>query len=251
MSDWENEDEDVQVAIPVPSAANRWDDEDAEEEDVKDSWEDDEEELKKKKKKEEEERLKKEAEAKKAAAAPKKKTLAQTLKEKEEDEKRKRLAKAAELAISNETEAEKRERERREIVQADFENAKELFSSIAPSPNVPSDSVLETLKPSNRAEFDAYNKELQTKFTSFEKSAHYAYFAENVVRDMCVSLSVDDLKKVAALLNAMASEKLKAQKEKDKKGKKGGKAKVSLKATPGGIDTTNYDDAYDEYEDFM
>jgi translation initiation factor 3 subunit J len=95
-----------------------------------------------------------------------------------------------------------------------------------------------TFNPSSRAEFDEYCNLLAKKISTFETNPSYAYFVENLVRELIVPLSLDDTRKVSSTLTAMINEKQKAQKSGNKK-KKG---KVSLQANPRGeLDISNYD----------
>ena len=66
---------------------------------------------------------------------------------------------------------------------------------------------------------------------------------------MIVPLQVDDIRKLSTTITAMMNEKQKQQKDAGKKKKN---TKKTLKTMPGnGVDTTNYDDVYDEFDDFM
>lgn len=89
---------------------------------------------------------------------------------------------------------------------------------------------------------------LSKKFATFESHPSYSYFVESLVRDMVVSLSLEDTRKLSSTLTAMINEKQKAQKTTGKKKK----VKVSLQAAPrGDLDMTNYEKTYDEFDDFM
>ena len=82
-----------------------------------------------------------------------------------------------------------------------------------------------------------------------KQRSQYSYFIEELVRDLAVALSVDDIRKLISTLTAMMNEKQKAQKESGKKKKS---TKKSVKTVGGsGVDTTNYDDVYDDFDDFM
>jgi translation initiation factor 3 subunit J len=79
-----------------------------------------------------------------------------------------------------------------------------------------------------------------------QSSIHYASFVEGLVREMVVSLSVDDTRKLSSSLTAMLSEKQKASKVSKKKSKK-----TTANVVTKGVDTTNYDDHYDDFDNFM
>lgn len=80
MSDWEEAEELPVVGVAIPAAAGAWDDEDADEGDVKDSWDMD-----------DEEETNGEAATSATAVKPKKKkTLAQRIAERKAEEERKK-----------------------------------------------------------------------------------------------------------------------------------------------------------------
>ncbi|KAJ3117523.1 hypothetical protein HDU96_006452 [Phlyctochytrium bullatum] len=203
MGDWDDEDQEPVVKVQVPIVnPSRWDDEDAEEEDVKDSWD-------------AEEPEKEKPAPKKTSEIPspkpkQKKKLAQKIAEKKAAD-----AKAVD-PFENLTPLERKQREEKNIRESDLENAKDLFG-----------------------------------LSLLEGSANYAYFVETLARDLCVSLSVDDVKRVSSTLTALANEKLKASKATTGK-KKAPVKKATLKTGPSGADITNYDDVYDDdFDDFM
>ncbi|TPX71054.1 hypothetical protein SpCBS45565_g01299 [Spizellomyces sp. 'palustris'] len=245
MSDWDEEDQ--EFAIPSIPVLNKgaWDDEDADDDEVKASWEDSDEDEPKKE------------ESKPVVAAPvkKKKTIAQKLAERKAEEERKKAELATKRAENNaeqdneETPEERKARLQRAVLDSDLENAKDLFGGISAPTEETSTSKIETMNPNSQAEFDDYEKACMEKFSAFDKKTHYSYFVESLIRDLLVPLNVDDTRRISSSITAMINEKQKAQKEIGKK-KKGKKA--TLKTTPSGdMDTTNYDDVYDEFEDFM
>ncbi|KAJ1551875.1 Eukaryotic translation initiation factor 3 subunit J, partial [Cladochytrium tenue] len=91
--------------------------------------------------------------------------------------------------------------------------------------------------------FDKFERQLVEKLSRHERSSHFSYFVESLTRDLCVSLSVDDVKRISSSLTVLANEKLKASKpaQAKKKGGPAAKKAVPVKAS-GGIDTTNYDE---------
>ena len=72
-----------------------------------------------------------------------------------------------------------------------------------------------------------------------------------------MSLAVEDIKRISSSLTVLANEKQKASKPSSSGKKKGGGGGASALKTSikggggGGVDLTNYDDVYDEFEDFM
>ncbi|KAJ3098871.1 hypothetical protein HDU97_003684 [Phlyctochytrium planicorne] len=242
MSDWENEDSEPVVQVPIVKPG-QWEGEDAEEEDVKDSWDASE---------DEEEKKPKEKPAVNSPKPKQKKKLAQKLAE------RKALEQQDEDPYANETPEERKQREEKSIRESDLENAKELFG-VSSSAGKGGASFLDTMKPSNKAEFDEFAALLVQRLELHSKSAFFGSFVETLARDLCVSLSVDDCKKISATVTAVANEKLKASKSSGKK--KAPAKKAVLKAGPSGADLTNYDDVihvpnsnpqvYDDFDDFI
>ena len=95
------------------------------------------------------------------------------------------------------------------------------------------------------AEFD-YLKDLILKKFSGLHGPLYIDFIENLIRDLSLDLSLDDTRRIVSTLNAMINEKQKAQKDSKKK-----KSSKKMPTLVKGLDTTNYDDVYDEFDDFM
>ncbi|KAJ3217108.1 Eukaryotic translation initiation factor 3 subunit J [Dinochytrium kinnereticum] len=237
MGDWEDEDEEVSVTVPIVNPST-WEGEDAEEVDVKDSWDASE---------DEDESKPKEKAADNASpkpTKPKKKKLAQKIAER----KAKETEKEAD-PFEGETMEQRKQREEKSIRDSDFENAKDLFG-VTNVPVSDAASFLDTMRPSTKAEFDDFTSKLTQKLSSQEKSSHFGYFVENLCRDLCVSLSVEDVKRISSSLTALANEKAKAAKPAVGK-KKAPAKKAILKTGPSGADTTNYDDVYDDFDDFM
>ncbi|KAJ3035047.1 Eukaryotic translation initiation factor 3 subunit J [Rhizophlyctis rosea] len=246
--EWDDEEVEVQVSVPVVNKG-AWDDEDVEDEDVKDDWDVSDDEKKEEEKKED---------SKPTAAAPakKKKGLAAAIAARKEEEEKKRQELAAKKANQQaddeddyETPEEKKARLQKQVMESDFENTKALFAVSTPSPS--GSSKIETMKPSTKPEFDEYIKVVMEKFSSFEKSSQYSYFVENLLRDLLVPLNVDDTRRISSSITAMINEKQKAAKDVGKKKKGAAAKKTTLKTGPSGMDTTNYDDVYDEFDDFM
>ncbi|KAI9347411.1 translation initiation factor eIF3 subunit-domain-containing protein [Zopfochytrium polystomum] len=240
MSSWDDEEEDAPSpavrGIPL-KVKSQWEDEEEDDSNVKDSWDADDDD-----------------EARPAAApatSPKPATAALppkkkkgSLKEKILEKEKKKAELAARLAeeVIEESPEERKRREERSIRESDEQNAKDLFGVSDPLP-VETSSFLDTMKPSTKEEFDKFNRLLVEKLSSFEKSIHFSYFVENLTRDLAVSLTVDDVKRIGSSLTILANEKQKASKPSAAKKKGGVAVKKSLPAkASSGIDTTNYDD---------
>ncbi|XP_013981464.1 eukaryotic translation initiation factor 3 subunit J-A isoform X2 [Salmo salar] len=223
--------------------ADKWEGED-DDDDIKDNWDDDEEEFKK-------------AEEKKAAETKlsEKKKLAEKIKEKEslqmkkQEELRKRLEESQETELSPEDELAEKLRVKKLQEEADLLLAQEAFGVVN---NV---KGIDAISPSSKDDFTEFEKLLKDKISPFESSIHYSGFLESLFRDLCLSLEVEDLKRVSNSLTVLLSEKQKQ--EKLNKGKKKKKGLVSA----GGMKSKMKDDLADygefdggyvqDYEDFM
>ncbi|XP_004300197.1 PREDICTED: eukaryotic translation initiation factor 3 subunit J-like isoform 1 [Fragaria vesca subsp. vesca] len=187
MEDWE---EDVQVPSLLskePVVRSNWDDEDADDNEVKDSWEDDDE---------------------PAPPAPAPKAPA-------EKAPRKPAAKAAEKK-GKAVEVEKEEsldplaeklRQQRLVEEADYKATKELFSTRGEEKNI------DNFIPKSESDFLEYAELISHKLRPFEKSFHYIGLLKAVMRLSMTSLKGADAKDVASSITAIANEKIKAEKE--------------------------------------
>ncbi|OWK09831.1 EIF3J, partial [Cervus elaphus hippelaphus] len=89
--------------------------------------------------------------------------------------------------------------------ESDLELAKETFGV--------NNTVygIDAMNPSSRDDFTEFGKLLKDKITQYEKSLYYANFLEALVRDVCISLEIDDLKKITNSLTVLCSEKQKQE----------------------------------------
>ncbi|XP_033258707.2 LOW QUALITY PROTEIN: eukaryotic translation initiation factor 3 subunit J-like [Orcinus orca] len=216
------------------AGGDRWEGDD---EDVKDNWDDDDDDKKK------------EAEVKpEVKISEKKKT--EKIKEKgwqrkkRQEEIKKRLEEPEEPKVL--TPDKLRLKKLQE--ESDLELAKETFGV--------NNTVygIDAMNPSSRDDFTEFGKLLKDKITQYEKSLYYASFLEALVRDVCISLEIDDLKKITSSLTVLCSEKQKEEKQsKAKKKKKGVVPGGGLKATMKDhlADHGGYDGGYvQDFEDF-
>ncbi|KAG2184540.1 hypothetical protein INT43_000449 [Umbelopsis isabellina] len=238
MSDWENDFDDDEPVVPV--IKKKWDDEDVED-DIKDSWEESDEE-----------------EQPKPAAAPVKKKvpLAQKIAERQAEEERKKAdmeAKRAQMAQQKQPETdeeafERKEREKRLQIEADIQNASDLFGGVAVKDD--DSQTIEQMKPITKEQFEAYQKRLIETITANQKAGQYKSFVENLIRELCLNMKDLEVRKVASTLTALANEKQRQQREASKPKKKG-KEKPSLQSSQKTVvDTTSYDN-FDDFDDFM
>ncbi|XP_066491763.1 eukaryotic translation initiation factor 3 subunit J [Tiliqua scincoides] len=230
--------------LPTPGRVDRWAGED-EDDDVKDNWDDE----------EEEEEEEKEAELKAEPKVSEKKKIAEKIKEREKLQKKKQEEIKKRLEASEETkdltpEEQLADKLRLQKLQeeADLELAKETFG-------VNNTCGIDVMNPSSKEDFVEFGKLLKDKITQYEKSLYYPGFLEALVRDVCISLEVDDLKKITNSLTVLCSEKQKQEKQnKAKKKKKGVVPGGGLKATMKDdlADYGGYDGGYvQDFEDFM
>ncbi|XP_076322507.1 eukaryotic translation initiation factor 3 subunit j isoform X2 [Tachypleus tridentatus] len=126
--------------------------------------------------------------------------------------------------------------------ESDLELAKDVFGE-----KEISQRIIDSMSPSSKEEFDEFRKALVTKITQFDKSTHYLLFLDDLFRELTVNLEADDVKKLISTMNAMANEKVKAQKA-GKHKKKAKKATVNIGK---GLDDLGYADYADEYDDFI
>ncbi|XP_012689867.1 eukaryotic translation initiation factor 3 subunit J-B [Clupea harengus] len=230
---------------------DKWEGED-EDEDVKDNWDD-----------EEEEGKQKAQENKPEAKVSKKEKLSEKIKEKEklhkqQEELRKRLKESEESReLTPEEQAAERLKALKLQEEADLELAREAFGVTSEAPQN-SDSGIDAINPSSREDFLTFEKMLKEKITQYEKSVHYSTFLESLFRELCISLEMEDMKKVSNSLTVLLNEKQKQEKQLAK-GKK--KKKTNLNLAGGGVkaksrnDFDDYGEAggggYDDYEEFM
>ncbi|CAB1331870.1 unnamed protein product, partial [Coregonus sp. 'balchen'] len=90
---------------------------------------------------------------------------------------------------------------------------------------------IDAVSPTSKDDFTDFEKLLKDKISPFESSIHYSGFLESLFRDLCLSLEVEDFKKVSNSLTVLLSEKQKQEKNKGKKKKKvpTGGMKVKMK----------------------
>lgn len=217
---------------------------------MKDNWDDDEEEEK------EEEKVKDTVEEKTETKPTEKKKLSDKIKEKESlqrkkaEELKKRLEESKEDKLTPEEELAEKLKIKKLQEDSDLELAKEAFGVV--SNNV---TGIDAISPSSKDDFTEFERLLKEKISPYEKSIHYSSFLESLFRDLCLSLEIDDLKKINNSLTVLLSEKQKQEKaNKGKKKKKGvlpgGGLKAKLKDDL--ADYGEFDGGYaQDYEDFM
>ncbi|XP_056268867.1 eukaryotic translation initiation factor 3 subunit J-B [Pseudoliparis swirei] len=243
MADWDAETYQPEEPNKKAASMDKWEGED-DEDDVKDNWDDEDEEKK--------------AALKKKAMETKvfeRKKLSEKIKEKEnqlrkqEELKKKELEEDEELTPEEELAEKIRVKKLQE--DADLELAKDAFGVGSSSNSV---AGIDAMSPSSKEDFTEFENLLKEKISQFEKSVHYSSFLDSLFRELCISLEVEELKKVSNSLTALLSEKQKQEKQnKGKKKKKGVVAGGGLKAQMrDDLDYAEFDGGYaQDYEDFM
>ncbi|KAK8635042.1 hypothetical protein V6N13_022920 [Hibiscus sabdariffa] len=221
MEDWEDE------IPPIPTKAlpkSKWDDEDLDDTDIKDSWEDEDE-------PQPQQPVAKAPEEK----APKKPAAKATEKK----------GKAVEVTKQESLDpvAEKL-RQQRLVEEADYKSTTELFAKKG------DDKTLDNFIPKSESDFLEYAELVSHKLLPYEKSYHYIALLKAVIRLSVTSLKAADTKDIASSITAIANEKLKAEKEATSKKKTGGKKKQLHVDKPDDDLVVNAYDDIDDY-DFM
>ncbi|GAB1604934.1 eukaryotic translation initiation factor 3 subunit J-A-like [Argonauta hians] len=211
---------------------DKWEGED-EDDDVKDNWEDEEEEKKDLKQEEDP------ASSIRAFQKKKKRPIAEIIAEKEAQ---KEKLKEEELVPKVEAppldpNAEKL-RQRRLQEESDLKLAKEAFGLT---------DGIDQMSPESEDDFIKFEEALKNKITNYEKSPHYAAFLDKLFTDLIINVESEEIRKINASLSSMYHEKLKQQKEVDKKKKKKNKASIKY-GKENDLDAIRYDDFG---EDFM
>lgn len=184
------------------------------------------------------------------------------MKLKEQEEKQRleiALTKARLAEQANETEAERKAREKRSIEEADFEMAIDAFASAPkPAPAAVGDveSAISGLRLLSLADHEKLGETVASRLVT--SNSKYALECLKVILTKgSVNLTADDMKDLTTIINVIKNEKIAAAKPKGKKKKQTGKqgyANVE-RAVAGGAGGKNFADedeyGYDDYDDFM
>ncbi|KAH6675460.1 putative eukaryotic translation initiation factor 3 subunit J [Halenospora varia] len=256
------------VAATIPRRG-KFDDEEAEDSDVLDSWDaaEDSEVEREKAKVAAERKAKQDAEEK-----ANKKSKAQRIAEKKAEHAR-RLAEESDES-SEEDETARRQRLLRTEQDADLKHAEDLFGSIGISnkrkvvtaanavqldSKDPSSTIdlaaLPLFDPKTKLQFEKMRDTLIPVIGGNAKKAHYVMFLQEFTKQLAKDLPSDQIKKIASTLTALSNEKMKEEKLAEKGGKKSKaqKTKATLVASRNvstGADVNAYDDDFGD-DDFM
>jgi len=222
MEDWEDEQIPHLLTITKEQPKNKWDDEDVDDNNVKESWED-----------EDEPTLVPEAKPP-AEKAPKKPAVKAT------EKKVKTVKVVKEEAVDPVAE---KLRQQRLVEEADYKSTQELFSKRD------DDKTLDNFIPKSESDFLEYAELISQKLRTHEKSYHYIGLLKAVMRLSMTTLKAADAKDVASSVNAIANEKLKAEKEANAGKKKTGpkKRQILVDKPDDDLAAGGYD-ALDDYE---
>lgn len=232
MADWDEEEFEPEVLGIKKEQPKKglWDDEDADEEDVKESWEDDDDDTSKAPKKE---------------SVAEKKTVSKTAKDAGKKVKSPETKTDEVTDVLADPVAEKLRRQRL-VEEADYKSTTELFARKG------NEKSLDNFIPKSENDFIEYAELLSHKIRVYEKSYHYIGLLKAVMRHSMTSLKAADAKEIASSVSAIANEKLKTEKEANTGKKKQGTKKKQLHVDKPDDDmvSATYDDAADDY-DFM
>lgn len=189
------------------------------------------------------------------------------LKLKEQEEKRKMelaLTKARLADQANETEAERKAREKRSIEEADFEAAIDAFApAVKPAPVTPGaagdvETAISSMRLLSLADHEQLGDIVASRISA-SSSMHALECIKVILTKGSTNLSADDMKDLTTIINVIKNEKIAAAKPKGKKKKVTGKqgyANVERSTGGGGggggkIVNEEEEYGYDDYDDFM
>ncbi|GLT45739.1 hypothetical protein SLA2020_195480 [Shorea laevis] len=219
--DWE--DEQIPPLNLKEHPKSKWDDEDVDESDVKESWEDEDEPA---------------PAPPPAVKAPAEKALKKPV-SKAPEKKGKTVEGGTEEPVDPLAE---KLRQQRLVEEADYRSTTELFAK-----KDGDDKTLDNFIPKSESDFLEYAELISHKLQPYEKSYHYIGLLKAVMRLSMTALKAADAKEVASSITAIANEKLKAEKEATTKKKGSKKKQLHVDKPDDDLVAGAYDD-YDEYE---
>ena len=110
--------------------------------------------------------------------------------------------------------------------------------------------------PRDKTQFNALSEALVPLLRQSSDKAHYSLWISGFVKSVLQDLPSSEIKKVASQVTALSNEKMKAEKEQDRSGKKSKAAKTKTTLSAGRdmsakADTTAYDEDGLDDGDFM
>ncbi|KAJ2063321.1 Translation initiation factor 3 subunit J component [Coemansia sp. S146] len=250
MSDWENNEDEHEVSVPVVAVPKKkWDDEESDGDDsIPDEWD-----------ASDAEESEDDKAATKSAAVAAKPTKKKTPEERWAERQAERQAAKAEMMaaggfdeIGSEDDGESKQmRERRLQLESDASNVDSLFAGLTVKDTKTKD-VLTALIPKTEAEFDELQTALVDRIQKSQGHRLYVQFLEKLIRELALPLKDVDMRKFSSTLTTLANEKQRMSRDASKKKKTTSKKAAVVTSTPKAkMDMNDYGNAYDEFDDFM
>lgn len=215
--DWESEDFVPAVPVDVKEKPKSvWDDEDAEDEEVKESWEDEDNPAPV---------SKPEPETTTAKPDKKKVTEGKGKSSKVQDKNKAPEIKEKGAKVQDEVLADplaEKLRQQRLVEEADYQSTTELFGKRS------GEKSLDNFIPKSEEDFVEYAELIGHKLRPYEKSFHYLTLLKAVMRHAMTDLKAADAKEIASSVTVIANEKLKREKEANAGKKKTGAKKKQI-----------------------
>lgn len=98
---------------------------------------------------------------------------------------------------------------------------------------------MDHFKPVTKDDFVAFEEAIRTKILSHRDSDHFSFFAEELIRNICVNLNSAELKKLKITVESLHAEKSKVEKASEKTKKAKGKAKARLRIEGDNVSKVN------------
>ncbi|KAJ1507988.1 hypothetical protein HMI54_003634 [Coelomomyces lativittatus] len=154
----------------------------------------------------------------------------------------------------SETLTQKKLRLQRVVIQSDEKNINDLFGNLSleqttslPENNVslpPIDSFPSDMKVTKEF-LEDFSAKLMNQFLHFENHSYYVFFLETLVKNLFSRLQVEDIRKMSSVLNILANEM--QRKERDSSKKKKAPTKKQVKVTA----SVYEDEDPGDFDDFM
>ncbi|CAH0521718.1 unnamed protein product [Peronospora belbahrii] len=171
------------------------------------------------------------------------------------------LTKARLAAQVDETDDQRRAREKASIEEADFEMAIDAFAGAPPKPAAgvtdDTDAAISSMRLLSLADHEHLGDVVSARLVN--SNSKYALECIKVILTKAsMNLTADDMKEITTIVNVVKNEKIAATKPKGKKKKQTGKQGyanvergVGNGAGTGGKAYAGYEDTYDDYDDFI
>ncbi|CEG40163.1 eukaryotic translation initiation factor 3 subunit 1 35kda [Plasmopara halstedii] len=241
MDSWDDDEFEVPTVTETQEIIDNWDDEEEEIDLIKTS----------------------KVEERSASSGPLKPKQLKKMKLKEIEEKQKMemaLTKARLAAQANESNEERRAREKASIEEADFEMAIDaLAGTVQKSTAIAPDddkNMISSMRLLSLADHEQLGDIVASRLAT-SNSKYALECIKIILTKASVNLTADDMKEITTIINVIKNEKIAAAKPKGKKKKQAGKqgyTNVERNVGTGGAGGkayTGYEDTYDDYDDFM